>query len=280
MVSGVMAQGTTYYVKPDGNDEMAGTTDATAWKTLQKVQDSNSLFASGDKILFKSGETFRGKLEFTNRNGIHLGTYPEGAPPAILKGSVVVPNILWNLEDGLYVADLSEIPGITAAPYFIGQVYEGESQMRIARYPNWDAENPENSFLRNDILGVGATIVDSELPGNPGYWLGAWVVLRSANYQYQMSEVESNPASGTLVLSNDYNGDGLNGLGGNDWGYFLVNKLEELDVPGEWYYDSATGLLYALSGTPGLAPQEVEVVVEMDGIFLNQWCPGKLGEAC
>jgi hypothetical protein len=260
-------QSTTFYVAANGNDDNDGLSEASPWQTLQHVESSS--FSPGDAILFRSGDTFRGSIEFTGVNNIYLGTYPQGQPPATFKGSILVPNNLWSLIEGIYVADLNDIPGIQAAPNFISQVYEDEHQLRIARYPNWDEVNPENSFLHNDPLGIGTTIVDSELPGGAGYWDGAWVVIRSANYQYQMTEVESNPVAGTLILSNDYNGDGLNNLAGNDWGYFLVNKLEELDAAGEWYYDSSSGLLYALSRTSGIAPQDIEVVINMDGLFMN-----------
>ena len=47
---------TTYYVKDDGNDELAGTSDATAWQTVGQVNDFS--FSSGDDVYFKCDDTW------------------------------------------------------------------------------------------------------------------------------------------------------------------------------------------------------------------------------
>lgn len=46
----------TYYVKSDGNDDADGTSDATAWRTLTKVNGFS--FGPGDDVLLKSGSVF------------------------------------------------------------------------------------------------------------------------------------------------------------------------------------------------------------------------------
>lgn len=52
--------GTTYYVSPSGVDTAAGTSPATAWKTVAKVNTfiATSSFHAGDAILFQGGQTF------------------------------------------------------------------------------------------------------------------------------------------------------------------------------------------------------------------------------
>src|SRR4051812_13982692 len=42
----------TYYVSPSGNDAALGTSDAVAWKTLQKAGDTA---ASGDTVVIRAG---------------------------------------------------------------------------------------------------------------------------------------------------------------------------------------------------------------------------------
>ena len=49
--------GATYYVKNGGNDSLAGTSDATAWATIAKVQ---STVRSGDTVYFRSQDTWTG----------------------------------------------------------------------------------------------------------------------------------------------------------------------------------------------------------------------------
>jgi len=46
----------TYYVKNGGNDSLAGTSDATAWETVSKV--NNTSMAVGDDVYFKCGDTW------------------------------------------------------------------------------------------------------------------------------------------------------------------------------------------------------------------------------
>lgn len=46
----------TYYISPTGSDSNSGTSPATPWQTLAKV--NGATFAAGDQILFESGKTF------------------------------------------------------------------------------------------------------------------------------------------------------------------------------------------------------------------------------
>lgn len=50
------ASATTYYVKNDGNDDADGLSDATAWRTLSKVNGFS--FGESDDIYLKSGSVF------------------------------------------------------------------------------------------------------------------------------------------------------------------------------------------------------------------------------
>lgn len=68
-----------YYVSASGNDNNNGKTADTAWKTLDKVNKASLL--SGDVVLFKRGDVFRGKL--TLKNGVTYSAYGSGAKPAI-----------------------------------------------------------------------------------------------------------------------------------------------------------------------------------------------------
>ena len=71
---------TSYYVSSTGSDTNNGTSTATPWKTISKV--NASAFVSGDLILFKSGDTFYGTLS-PSVSGITYGNYGTGAKPII-----------------------------------------------------------------------------------------------------------------------------------------------------------------------------------------------------
>lgn len=66
--------GTTYYVSATGSDAAAGTSPATAWQTITKVNAST--FVAGDSIRFKGGNSFSGALVFSNSNASGTATSP------------------------------------------------------------------------------------------------------------------------------------------------------------------------------------------------------------
>lgn len=80
------AVGTKYYVSNTGSDAADGKTQATAWQTMSKVNDST--FVAGDSILLKKGDTWRETL-INPSNGsadhyIKIGNYGTGVKPRIL----------------------------------------------------------------------------------------------------------------------------------------------------------------------------------------------------
>ena len=261
-IAGANAQ-VTYYVKPDGNDTLAGTSDATAWKSIARVNNANSALVPGSSVLFKSGGVYRGELRLNERDTVTITTYPASAAPAVLKGSLAIPDSLWTIDGDRYYADLPD------PPTFVSQVFEGGELAQVARYPNSNVQDPGASFRYNST-GTGMNIVDSGLVGGADYWTGAWMVLRSANWQYDMREVLSHSeinGRDSLILKNSYNEDPGGSLAFLAWGYYLVNKLDALDTLGEWYYDASLGRLYMKSISNGQPPQDVEVVIEENGIY-------------
>ena len=67
-----------YYVKSDGNDSSNGTSDATAWKSINKV--NKFTFKAGDDVYFKSGDTWKLKKltikwSGTEKNRAIIGAY-------------------------------------------------------------------------------------------------------------------------------------------------------------------------------------------------------------
>lgn len=76
--------GTTYYIDSEnGDDEENGTTEETAWKTLDKVNSVE--FQPGDSLLFKRNSVFYGQLapqgSGTEEAPISIDTYGEGEKP-------------------------------------------------------------------------------------------------------------------------------------------------------------------------------------------------------
>jgi hypothetical protein len=58
---------TDYYISPAGNDNNNGTSTATPWQSINKI--NNTTFAAGDRVLFQAGQTFNGNVNFSDENG-------------------------------------------------------------------------------------------------------------------------------------------------------------------------------------------------------------------
>lgn len=74
--------GNTYYVSNSGSDANDGS-QANPWKTIEKVNSAS--LESGDKVLFKCGDEWRG-VSLVGKNGVSYGSYGTGEKP-ILNGS-------------------------------------------------------------------------------------------------------------------------------------------------------------------------------------------------
>ena len=61
--------GATYFVSPNGNDSNSGLSDASAWRTIQKVNSFR--FQDGDDIYFKCGGTWTGTQLNPKINGVN-----------------------------------------------------------------------------------------------------------------------------------------------------------------------------------------------------------------
>ncbi len=88
--------GTVYYLSPTGNDASAGTSPATAWRSLEKINGYS--FSKGDAILFLRGGMWRGCI--TAHSGVTYSSYGEGALP-IINGSSqnYAEPALWEATD-------------------------------------------------------------------------------------------------------------------------------------------------------------------------------------
>jgi hypothetical protein len=78
----------TYYVSATGNDAAAGTSPATAWRTLRPV---NSQALEGDTVLLQGGSTFVGPLNLgSDDDGVTIGSFGTGRARILGQGSAGV----------------------------------------------------------------------------------------------------------------------------------------------------------------------------------------------
>jgi len=104
----------TYYVSPTGNDTNDGTSTATAWQTVAKVNATT--FVRGDSVLFQGGQTFTGTMLYleTTKAGtatapVTFGSYGTGR--ATISNTTNAAIFLYNIG-GVVIKDLI----LTTAP--------------------------------------------------------------------------------------------------------------------------------------------------------------------
>jgi hypothetical protein len=75
----------TYFISNNGQNDKLGTSEATAWQTISKI--NNSSFNPGDSILFKQGHVWNERLVVPSAGqdgqNIVFGAYGTGAKPVI-----------------------------------------------------------------------------------------------------------------------------------------------------------------------------------------------------
>lgn len=221
LISFSEASGVVYYVSNSGNDNNNGLSPLYPWKSLRKVSAEMKLFKPGDAILFEKGSYFAGQMNIScsgrRDEPVIFGAYGEGADP-VIGGSLPVKN--WTLHsNGIWKASYDT----TAA-----NLFENGRQLILARYPN-------SGFLRvnGQLQNPKTGFRDSKLRQSNGYWDGANARIRTIDWSYEHSKI-SVFKSGIIQLVQKTNYDIQSG-----WGYYLDNKLAELDTINEWYFENA-----------------------------------------
>ncbi len=246
---GPLAGATVYYVSFNGNDANNGTSQATPWRTIDRVNQITYAISAGDQILFQRGGKYRGEIIWGTSGSpsspIVIGAYGTGDAP-IIDGSVLVTS--WSQHQGnVWKAYVGQQ---------VDQVYVGGTRMTLARTPN-------SGWYRND-QGSGNTMHSANLTEANGFWTGARCVLRNTASSIDTLRV-TGFTNGTLTFS----AQPLNGnMGADDWGFYMEKRLDLLNAPNEWFYESSTGMLYLQA--PGNADPnglQVEASVHWSGII-------------
>jgi len=220
-----MCLGAIYYVDAtNGNDSNDGLSPGTAWKTIAKV--NSQTLSPGDSVLFKRGEVWREQLTVPSSGNagapITFGAYGTGEKPEINGADVITG---WSVYSGnIYVANVSSE---------VTQLFVDGEKQTLARWPNsgWqniDANSSNNTSLYSESLTQ---------PDN--YWVGATIAVKTAVTCIAVKTVVSN--SGLTIT---WDNEAENGPAAKDYGFYLEGELEEIDIPGEWCYD--TGKVYLM----------------------------------
>lgn len=271
----------TYYVAVDGNDHGKGTTEeplATLEGARQKVRETLAKYPDGINIdvIFKSGEyRFSQKSVFDKNDSAVSGfkvTY-KGEDNVYFKGSVPVDITKISLVTDSKI--LKRLPTVSKGK--VGQIDLKAQGINVESYsPNVSDSTPEDySFFLN-----GKEQTCAEWPNGDGNYAQYQTVLKAGGagkynegagggtFKYEDTRADRWTTAKDFYimgwLSNDYVQNrsmvksvdpenqaielkyGTEGGIGTSFSrrWKAVNLLEELDVPGEWYLDRETSILY------------------------------------
>ena len=219
-----------YFVKVGGNNTLAGTSDATAWADLTKVNAVFSTLLPGDNIFFNRGDVFYGTLVInksgTSGNPITISAYGIGAKP-IITGFTTLTG--WTNEGGGIYSKV-----ITSAAQTNMVTIDGV-QYGMGRYP-------DASYLSYESFATNVSITDNGL-GISTNWTGAEAVIRKNDWTLDRCTITSHVGD---VITYTSRGSGSNGT--TNFGYFFQNDIRTLTTYGEWYHDAGTGKLSVYFG--------------------------------
>jgi parallel beta-helix repeat protein len=224
----------TYYVSNQGSDDSTGLTPTRAWKTITKVNSYFSSINAGDRILFRSGDSFYGTINVSKAgtaiNNIIIGAYGKGAKPIITGFSTISS---WTNEGGgIYSKTIS----CASNPNFITI---NDKQYAMGRFPNAGTD------LIIDSHSTNVSITDAGLNSATTNWTGAETVIRKNEFVMDRCVI-TNHVSHTLTYTDAAGSDNAT----DGYPYYIQNDLRTLDQFGEWYYSGTKLYVYFGAATP------------------------------
>ncbi len=225
--------GNKIYVATNGSDKSSGSSPALPMKT---VTAAVAKAGSGKSVLLRRGDTFY-EDNITVSSGTVISAYgPENLPRPRIAGSVRIQG--WKKYRGnIYVAPVQQN---------IDHLFVNSRIMTIARYPNdgWLFPITGTDPSRSPVIIKCPDLADN--PRNsPGYWKGANVRWRRWSWWFETLVISDWDGHDTLKISQKLVYNISNCVEkGKAGGIYLDNKLEELDMPGEWYFDIESKQVY------------------------------------
>ena len=256
----------TYYISPDGDDANVG--DASA--PLRTVHQAQKLAASHwgkkpvDFVLMDGIHYLDSCVVITPQqsgnedNPVTYKAQHEGK--AVLSGGKQI-TLDWKLwKDGIFCASITD-----EQIKDMDQLYVNGKRKAMARYPNrngknvldaWDLSHSVNEDPENDMFN----------PKRVTRWKhpeGAYIHAMHASLWGDMHWVVTGTDNGKLVYEGGWQNNRPSAM--HPVYRIIENVFEELDEPGEWFFDTAKRMLYYY-------PEKGEVMADakVEGVRLTE----------
>lgn len=232
---------TVFYVdSQNGNDLNEGTSVDDAFSTIKKCVDA--IVAPGDECRIRRGR-YHENITITGKHGtsekpIILAGYQDERP--IIDGTILLKPTWTRYKGRIFKAVIDSD---------IWQLFINDVMMTNARWPNalWsDFTVFNNSYWAKSALNStkDKMIDNSEknLAGSGINATGAMAILNIGSFNTFVAKVQSHvPGTNSFTYDNTFGNHHFKPKLNQ---YFLEDKLELLDKPGEWFYDKQTKTLY------------------------------------
>ncbi|UCC97693.1 MAG: right-handed parallel beta-helix repeat-containing protein [Phycisphaerales bacterium] len=274
------AEGTAFYVAPDGSDTAAGTTPERAFATIERARDAiRALKKSGrfDRpvtVYLRGGvHQLTDEVVFTAEDSGTLDkpiTYTayENEEPIVSGGRRITG---WReFEDGLWSA---ELPDVKAGVWRFRQLYvngqkrsrariPNEGFLRVAGFPdggrevNYHTDCRRFEFAPGDLNPDWTNLGDVEVIVYH-FWTDSHLPIESIDTKANIVTFKHKAGK---VFTDDFTSQGAR--------YIVENVFEGLDQPGEWYLNRKAGMLYYMP-MPGEDMARAEVVAPQAPAFMR-----------
>ncbi len=241
-----------YYVATNGNDSASGQSVGNAFASIQKGLDTVS---AGDTLHVRGGR-YHETVAISNRTDLSIQAYANEQP--VIDGTIPIngPWTTTNLN--------GHSVWVTSSPKDIWQLFVDDRMQVVARWPNVTVGHPCDPV---QLKSNGYSPVDGS------WWdLGTWGQMSSSwnaggnltnnAIVHDLAAENLSFAGGSVILNfhseSQFSRNILTHTAGSNIlthepvvnphdkgsGPFLIEHLNALDIPGEWWYDKNTGLVW------------------------------------
>ncbi|MBN1187896.1 MAG: right-handed parallel beta-helix repeat-containing protein [Bacteroidales bacterium] len=223
---------TTIFVAPGGNDKNIGS-EKVPLKSIEVAQNMARAHKGEVTIYLRSGEYRLDKsIVFTTNDGndekhLVLSSYP--GEQAVISGGILLKLTWQPYKNGIMQAKVSpKIP--------IDMLTINGKIRHMARYPNFDSTAVRFNGTSSDATSPERV---KSWKNPSGGFLHAMHVSDWGDFHYRIKGKDEN---GNLDLEGGWQNNRLYGLSKDN--RMVENIFEELDAPGEWFYNANESILY------------------------------------
>jgi hypothetical protein len=227
--------GMSFYVSPNGNDHNPGTIDQPL-RSLQKALEMSRLNKDGKVTVYLREGTYYldNPIVFTPEDSRELHTAMNirayESEKAIVSGARRLPALTWSpYKNGIMRTSVPQ-------GWIYDQLFVNGQLQHMSRYPDYD---PHARYYN----GVAADAIDPVRMQNRNNLAGGYV---HASHRHEWGGyhwiIKGKNDNNELELEGGWQNNRRMGM--HKERRFVENIFEELDAPGEWFYDGAESILY------------------------------------